>query len=76
MTPLTCPTCTPLIMTLAPDSITRPARSEVTVTGTYEFNVPLYATAVPRTIAKMTAMSIAVHHAGCSCRSPDLDSTL
>jgi hypothetical protein len=63
-------------MTLAPESITRPDRSDVTVTGTYEFKLPLYATAVARTIATMTAMSIAVHHAGCSCRSPDLDSTL
>jgi hypothetical protein len=30
----TCPTCTPRIFTLASGFITRPARSEITVTGT------------------------------------------
>ena len=35
------PTCTPRILTLALVSITRPARSEVSVTGTVDVRVPV-----------------------------------
>src|SRR4051812_33691815 len=49
------PTCTPRIFTLAPASMTSPARSEVTVTGTYDRNVP--AKAVPVT-KKKTAIAV------------------
>ncbi len=37
---LTLPTWTPRILTLASGFITRPARSEITVTGTVSVNLP------------------------------------
>ena len=36
----TLPTCTPRILTLASGFITRPARSEITVTGTVSVKLP------------------------------------
>lgn len=63
------PTCTPRIMTLAPESITSPERSAASVTGTVDRKLPVKDTAVTRTATPITANRISVHHASCKrCR--------
>src|SRR4029077_13258104 len=75
-TPATRPTCTPRSLTLAPDSITRPARSEVNVTGTVLSKDLL--NDAEHTVAKVrqATMRMTVHHAGRSRRCPGLWSTV
>src|SRR5215218_6360846 len=50
-------------MTSALVSITSPARSDVSVTGTYDLNVPLNAAAVTNKKATIAVSKISVHHA-------------
>src|SRR5262245_55101860 len=68
--PTTLPTTTPRILTLAPESITRPVRSETSATGTSKLNVRAkideHSTATPR----ITATSTSDHHAGWIRLSP------
>jgi hypothetical protein len=49
--------------------MTRPARSDVNVTGTKERNVPANAVNVVTSTAATIAKKIAVHHAGCNRES-------
>src|SRR5271166_3503854 len=60
---LTRPTWTPRSSTLAPVSITRPARSDVRVTGTYDLNVPAKDVVVTNRNTPIAANRITVHQA-------------
>ena len=63
--PETRPTCTPRSLTFALVSMTRPARSEVKVTGTVDFSVPVNSAYVSHTATASTATRMSVHHPGC-----------
>src|SRR5277367_923056 len=62
--PATWPTSTPRILTLAPGSMTNPLRSDTSVTGTNERNVPAKNPEHTTTIAVTVANNAAVHHSG------------
>src|ERR1700744_1034441 len=64
------PTCTPRILTLLPVSITKPARSENSVTLTGDFSAPVKNAVVMTMMAPMTPISITVHQAGGMRRCP------
>ena len=52
-------------MTLAPWAITKPARSDVSVTGTYGWNAPENNADVNATTPAVTMTKIRVHQPGC-----------
>src|SRR5882757_7643596 len=64
------PTWTPRSLTLPPGSITRPARSEVNVTGTSDANHPANKAVVSTMIPTITLLRIRVHHPGWIRGSP------
>src|ERR1700692_2550091 len=62
----TWPTWTPRIFTFAPASMTRPARSEVKVTGIVGVNSPANSAMLKKIRPAIVTNRIAVHHNGCT----------